>query len=774
MTTTLNRIFMSLVAAIVMSAAAAPADAQAQLAPPPQTPYGMPISLEDAKKVAAAAVVEANRISTPMTMAIVDTGGYLLYFERMANNQLASVQLAIDKARTAAFTGVQPSCFRMPSPPAARTSAFSPSRVSSPRTAGCRSLSTARSWARLACPAAPRRRTGRWRTLPRGSRRPLDEHDGGTLISWARPSANEKTAAGSKILVRLSNIISVIRFDRPMRCLYTPLKAEVNGSAPSDARVRALGTGCLSWKEQENSSMRRKHIALGLVGLAVLVIGQLRAQGPAVPADQWPNYHHNSNFSPLTQITPANVSRLAKAWTFNYGVGDTPTVPSVGLDDRFQVQPLHIGGVLYISTPGSARHPDLPSTVTALEPETGKVVWQYKAPRNIHGRGLAYWKGNGTIGPRLFFATSKGFLMALDLKTGTPAAGFGSNGEVDAYVGIVSPEVGESRRDTYTIPNPVTIYKNLIITGARPGEDLPPQPRGDVRAWDAVTGKLVWSFHTVPLPGEPNHEDWPGETWKNRSGCNVYSNLTADESTGLVFGATGEANKAIAPGKNLYCNSILALEAETGKLKWFQQLIHRDANNWDMPGSPVLVRVRKDGRTIPAVLQTGKTRFTYIFDRVSGEPIFGLEERPVMGATGDVYPTQPVPLKPPPSGPMSVTRADLNKMTPEIEKFCAEAWDTKKLQDGAPYGRSSAERPIVQIGGSLGNWGPLAYDESLGYVFHNVTHATGGADFVQAPEWRHGPVHRSALGIAGRGRREQRGDRVEGTARYESGARRTG
>ena len=358
--------------------------------------------------------------------------------------------------------------------------------------------------------------------------------------------------------------------------------------------------------------MRRKHIALGLVGVAVLAIGQLRAQGPtAVPADQWPNYHHNSNFSPLAQITPANVSRLTKAWTFNYGVGDTPTVPWVVSTIAFRCSRCTLAAF-------STSRPLVPLDTLACRQRS--LRWSQKPARwcgstRRPGTSMAavsrIGRETGTTGPRLFFATDQGFLMALDLKTGKPATGFGSNGEVDAYVGVVSPEVGETRRDTYTIPNPVTIYKNLIITGARPGEDLPPQPRGDVRAWDAVTGKLVWSFHTVPLPGEPNHEDWPGDTWKDRSGCNVYSNLTADESTGLVFGATGDANKAITPGKNLYCNSILALEAETGKLKWFQQLIHRDANNWDMPGSPVLIRVRQDGRTIPAVLQTGKTRFTY-------------------------------------------------------------------------------------------------------------------------------------------------------------------
>src|SRR5438552_12235429 len=153
-----------------------------------------------------------------------------------------------------------------------------------------------------------------------------------------------------------------------------------------------------------------------------LSIGRINAQQtpPAAPkpaAEQWPNYQHNSNFSPLTQITPENVTRLTKAWTFNYGAGTVDNVPFVPLDYRFQVQPLVIDDVMFISTPASDRDPNLASTVTALEPETGKLIWQYKSPRRIHGRGLAYWKGTASVGPRLFFATDKGYLMGLDLKT---------------------------------------------------------------------------------------------------------------------------------------------------------------------------------------------------------------------------------------------------------------------------------------------------------------------------------------------------------------------
>jgi quinoprotein glucose dehydrogenase len=486
--------------------------------------------------------------------------------------------------------------------------------------------------------------------------------------------------------------------------------------------------------------MRRTLIAFGLVGVTVLAIGHLRAQGPAnVPADQWPNYQHNSNFSPLTQITPANVSRLTKAWTFNFGGGTQESWEFVSLDYRFQVQPLLIDGVMYLSTPASLWDPSVSSTVTALEPETGTVIWQYQSPRRIHGRGIAYWQGNGSVGPRLYFATDKGYMMALDMKTGELADGFGNGGEVDAYVGVASEVVGEKSRDTFTIPNPITVYKNLLVTGARPMEGSPPQPRGDIRAWDAVTGQLVWSFHTIPWPGEANHEDWTGDTWKDRSGCNVWSNLTADEANGMVFGATGDSNHAnTAPGKNLYCNSILALDGDTGTLKWYYQLIHHEQSDWDMPTPPLLVDVRQNGRVIPAVLQTGKIHLVWMFNRLTGEPIFGIEERPTRGATpggtGDVadarHPdapnTQPIPVKPPPTGRVFMTHADLNTMTPEIEKGCAEIWANGRYVDGAPYARSTPDEPVITFGQQVGGWGPLSYNPELGYAFLNVSNGRGG------------------------------------------------
>ena len=268
------------------------------------------------------------------------------------------------------------------------------------------------------------------------------------------------------------------------------------------------------------------------------------------------------------------------------------------------------------------------------------------------------------------------------------------------------------------------MYKNLLITGARPGELPPPQPRGDIRAWDAATGKLVWSFHTIPWPGEPHHEDWPGDTFKDRSGCNVWSNLTADETTGLVFGATGDANRAVK-GSNLYCNSLVALDAQTGKLKWFHQLVHHDAADWDMPTPPILMDVKINGRSVPAVLQTGKLHFVYMFDRVTGKPLYEFLEKPVhrSGTPDDEnWPTQPVPVKTPPTGLLGMTRANINKMTPEIEKFCTDFWDQNHLVASGPFDRPGAGRGDGHLRRAGWRVGPAVVQPAAWVCVHERDH----------------------------------------------------
>src|SRR6478736_3168626 len=432
------------------------------------------------------------------------------------------------------------------------------------------------------------------------------------------------------------------------------------------------------------------------------------------PANQWPTYQFNSNFSPLTSITPDNVKNLAPAWTFNYGAGSSPA-GNLGLDYRFEVQPLLVGGVMYFSTPASPSDPNFKSTITALEPETGKVIWQYTTPQRVHGRGLAYWPGNGTVGPRLYFAMDQGYLMSVDMKSGQPAQGFGQNGQIDVYIGAASKEVGESRRSTFTVPNPVSVYKDLIIAGARPGEVGPPQPRGDIRAWDAITGKQVWEFHVIPQSGEANFGTW--------------STMTVDEPRGLIYAGLGDANRPGPEGKNLYTGSIVAIEAATGKMKWFHQLIHHDIWDFDMPTPPLLVDVRRNGRVIPAVFLTGKFNLVFMFNRDTGEPLYGMTEKPVPRSDNPAaysWPTQPFPDTPEPIGRVGMSKRDINKTTPEIEKFCSEFWDSNNVQPSELYSVPMKSAGLVTFPSSVGgpNWGPLSYNPQLGYVFVNL-HNTG-------------------------------------------------
>ena len=440
----------------------------------------------------------------------------------------------------------------------------------------------------------------------------------------------------------------------------------------------------------------------------------------------WRSYGQNpgaTNFSPLTQITPENVGGLQRAWTFRYG-GGTDDEGDRGLDYRWEVTPLVIDGVMYVSTPTNPNIPELKSTITALEPETGKVLWKWESERNIHGRGIAWWPGDATHGPRIIFATDKGYLAALDVRTRQLAADFGQGGQVDAYVGVVSDVVGESRRDTFTIPNPVALYDNLIITGSRPGEMGPPGPRGDVRAWDVRTGELVWAFHTVPQPGEANHEGYVGDEWKDRSGANVWSTITIDEENGIVFAPVGDLNGR-ATGSELYANSLLALDARTGVLKWHHQITHKDLWDWDMPTPPILVNFREGDHTVPAVALTGKQSLLFVYERLTGRPLHEIEERPTPRSDDpkdEAWPTQPFPVRPGPLARVTMTRDEIPNITPEQHAYCTAFWDENNIQVTGLYGRPLMTRGTLSFPSTLGgpNWGGPSYNPNSDVFIVNV------------------------------------------------------
>ena len=305
--------------------------------------------------------------------------------------------------------------------------------------------------------------------------------------------------------------------------------------------------------------------------------------------------------------------------------------------------PLAINGIMYV-TAGK--------DIIALEPETAKVIWKYTAPAAVSRRGVAYWPGDRDTPPRLFSGAGDR-LLAVDAERGKPAAGFGDGdtGSVDLKASIRGDVDGG-----FSLTSPPAIYKNIIITGGNNGEQSPSSGLyGDIRGWDAHTGKLLWSFHTVPRAGEPGVETWEGESWKNRSGTNVWAFFTIDTERGIVYAPIGAPTSDYyggdRKGANLYGNSVVALDMTTGKLKWHQQLVHHDLWDYDVPAAPTLIDVKRNGKTTPAVAVMTKMALVFIFDRVTGEPIFGVEERPVpqSGVPGEkTWPTQPFPVKPAP------------------------------------------------------------------------------------------------------------------------------
>lgn len=292
----------------------------------------------------------------------------------------------------------------------------------------------------------------------------------------------------------------------------------------------------------------------------------------------------------------------------------------------------------------------------------------------------------------------------------------GIKGDVDGRTGLVSPPF---------------VVADLVITGGNNGEQAPSFGLyGDIRAWDARTGALKWTFHTVPRPGEPGNETWEGDSWKNRSGTNMWSFFTADVTRGLLYvplGApTSDYYGADRRGKNLYGNSIVALELTTGNVKWFQQLVHHDLWDFDLPAAPALVDVKRSGKTIPAVAVMTKMSLLFIFDRVTGQPIFGMEERPVPKSTTpgeQAWPTQPFPLKPAPLGRIDFDPAkDFYTLTAEHAAYCKALWTDNQMYTEGPFTPPGPERTMLTFPSTLGggNWNGLAYDAGRGLVFTNV------------------------------------------------------
>jgi quinoprotein glucose dehydrogenase len=410
-----------------------------------------------------------------------------------------------------------------------------------------------------------------------------------------------------------------------------------------------------------------------------------------------------SRFSPLRQITSGNVDRLERAWTFHTGKPGSEAIPIV------------VGGVMYAAAANG---------IFAIEPETGKQIWHYEATQ-VALRGLAYWPGEKTVHPRVFAGIAGG-MIAIDATTGKPAPGFANEGLLDLRKGVL----GDLSDAKISLQSPPTVFKNIVIAGSANGEGSPSVGAyGDIRGWDARTGNLVWTFHTVPRPGEPGSETWAPDSWKNRSGTNAWGFLTVDTARGIVYVPIGSPTSdfygADRHGDGLYGNSLVALDAATGKRKWHQQLVHHDLWDFDPAAAPILFDAVRDGRTIPAVAQITKMGILFAFDRVTGKPLYGMEERAVPPSTvpGEkTSPTQPFPLKPPPLSRVEFTKDDIYNLTPEHAAFCRELFDANQMTIGALYTPLPLDRNVLMFPSTLGGggWGGVSVDPSLGLLFTNV------------------------------------------------------
>lgn len=483
-----------------------------------------------------------------------------------------------------------------------------------------------------------------------------------------------------------------------------------------------------------------------IVIAAVLVLIAACTSTPS--SIEWPTYHHDAGgtrFSPLKQITPANVAKLQVAWTYHMrpattesqappsDVGDGPP-PRRGRFSASEATPLVVNGRMFVATPYGR--------VVALDPESGRELWVYELPNHDQPstRGVEYWPGSGESEPVIFFGTRSGKLIGLAAATGKPIATFGDKGVVD----MKTPEVMNGfPRAPLGMSSPPLTYKNLIITGSRVQETPTRGAAGDVRAWDARTGQLVWTFHTVPRPGELGHDTWEGDSWQNRSGVNIWTSLVLDEARGIAYlplsAPTFDRWGGDRKGANLFSDSIVAVEAATGKYLWHFQTVHHDIWDLDLP-SATLVDVKKAGKTVPAIAVMNKMAILFLLDRVTGEPLYEVKEVPVPTDTDipdeSPWPTQPMPVAPPPLARVEFKMSDLANLTPEHRAFCEQLVKDKNIVESALFQPLRGGSAVASFPGSLGgiDWGGGAFDPQLGYFIVNTNDLASPQQLAKRPD----------------------------------------
>ena len=421
---------------------------------------------------------------------------------------------------------------------------------------------------------------------------------------------------------------------------------------------------------------------------------------------EWPGYGGGADgirYSSLTQIDRSNVGRLQVAWTYDPGEGPGST----------QTQPIVVSGVLYTVTP---KHNQV-----ALDAATGNQIWKFESGITGRGpnRGVSYWTDGSD---RRIFAGVTHWVYALDAGTGKPIPSFGVNGRIDLREGLGR----DPAKQSITLTSPGAIYKDLLIVGGRLSEGLPATP-GDVRAYDVRTGKMRWSFHTIPHPGEFGYKTWPKYAWKVNGAANNWPGMAVDVERGLIFVPTGSAADdfygADRVGDNLFANSLIALDANTGKRVWHFQAVKHDIWDRDFPAQPSLVRVKRGRRWIDAVAQATKSGHLYLFERKNGKPLFPIKYQryPASDVPGEVAAkTQPFPSKPAPFSRQVLTEDMLTTRTPEVRKWAVDKFRT--FHGGTPFVPFRVGQETIIFPGFDGGaeWGGQAFDPETQLYYVNA------------------------------------------------------
>jgi quinoprotein glucose dehydrogenase len=460
----------------------------------------------------------------------------------------------------------------------------------------------------------------------------------------------------------------------------------------------------------------KRNVSFLVVGL-FFICAVCSAQGTV----EWPAYNGQfeaDHYSSLAQVNRTNVNQLKEVWTFDTG-------ESGGI----QTNPLIIDRTLYAYTPSQK--------IVALNAATGKLSWKFDSGINGRqpARGLAYWADGKE---ERIFAGVMNFLYCLDARTGDPVPSFGENGRIDLRKGLSEFRGEDYLKQSIALTSPGVIYKDLIIVGGR-NPETHPSPPGDIRAFDVHSGKLRWAFHTIPHPGEPGYETWPADAYKTAGAANNWTGMSLDAARGIVYVPTGSAVMDFYGGdrigNDLYANSLLALDANTGKLLWHFQGVHHDIWDRDFPAQPALFTLHRNGQAIDAVAQISKQSYIYVFDRVTGKPLFPIHEHPYPASSvpGEVAsPTQPMPDAPAPFARQFLTEDMLTNRTPAAHEWAVSEF--RKMQSGGQFIPFTVDKLTIVLPGfdGGGEWGGPAIDPATEVIYVSSSEMANVAGLVRA------------------------------------------